>query len=58
MKGQESPVDQWFKDRAPQYFMRVMHGQTNMVCGPGATAHRFNVAMCEMARATQQHSLN
>lgn len=45
-------------DRALQYFIRVMHGHTNTVRGPGATAHRFYVAMCEMARATQQHSWN
>ncbi len=27
-----------------------MHGHTNMDSGLGATAHRFYVAMCEMAK--------
>jgi len=34
-----------------------MHGHTNKDSGLEATAHRFYVAMCEKARATQQHSL-
>ena len=33
-----------------------MHGHTNTDSGLGENAHRFNVAMCEMARATQQHT--